>query len=90
MMHADIVEARGPESLGECVRQLSQADRDYFRRRAAQEAEAARAASCCEARLAHEALASAYRLLCSSRKAAADPHLASELSMFQFKPSPAD
>ena len=90
MGHADIVETGRHESLGECARRLTEADRDYFRRRAAQEAEAAYAASCCEARLAHEELASAYRLLCSSRKAAADPHLASELSMFQFSASPAD
>jgi hypothetical protein len=90
MMHANIVETRGTETLGECVRQLSQGDRDYFRRRAAEEAEAANAASCCEARMAHEELASAYRLLCSSRKAAADPHLTFELRMFQFNASPAD
>lgn len=87
MMHANIVETRRPEPLGECVRLLSQADRDYFRRRADEEAEAAIAASCCEARLAHEVLASAYRLLCSSRKGAADPHL-SPVSMFQFNPGP--
>jgi len=87
-MHANIVETRGPESLGGCAILLSRADRDYFRGRAAQEAEAAIVASCCEARLAHEELASAYRLLCSSRKGAADRHLAPELSMFQFNPRP--
>lgn len=89
-MHANIVETLRPEAPGERAKLLSQADRDYFRRRADEEAEAAEAASCCEARLAHEELASAYRMLCSSRKAAGDPHLPSELSIFQFKPRSAD
>ena len=46
--------------------QLSSGDRDYFRNRAAQEAEAARSAGCGEARIAHEKLATAYWKLCSS------------------------
>jgi hypothetical protein len=70
--------------------QLSAADRDYFRHRAAEEAEAANAASCGEARMAHEGLASAYRLLCSSRQGRAAPHLAPELAMFQFNGMSAD
>lgn len=90
MAQADIVQARGVESLGECVAQLSEADRDYYRRRAAQETEAASESSCCEARMAHEELAAAYRLLCSTGQCQADPHLASELTMFQFNPKPTD
>lgn len=90
MVHADIVEARGPESLGECVRQLCKADRDYYQRRAAQEAEAARASSCCEARMAHEEMAAAYRLLCSAGQGRDEPKLASDLILFQFNPKPAD
>jgi hypothetical protein len=88
MVHANIVETRRPEVLGECARLLSQADKDYFRRRADEEAEAADAAYCCEARMAHEELASAYRLLCSTRNGAADRHLAPELNIFQFRPEP--
>lgn len=89
MVHAVIVEARGPESLGDCVGQFSEADREYYRCRAAQEAEAARASSCCEARMAHEELAAAYRLLSSGRQGGANSQLASDLAMFQFNPKPA-
>lgn len=97
MMHADIVQtttpdpppARPEETLAWCTRGLTAADRNYFRRRAAQEAEASRASGCDEAKLAHEELATAYRLLCTPRKAPAQPHLASELAMFRFNPKPA-
>ena len=90
MVHAEIVEARGPEALRQCASELSQADRDYYRRRAAQEAEAARASSCCEARIAHQQLATTYRLLCAVREGPDEPQLASELAMFRFNPKPMD
>jgi hypothetical protein len=98
MMHAKILgtsdpdEKRNPlgEALAQRVEQLSPADRDYFGRRALQESKAARASSCPEARLAHEKLAEAYRLLCPLDGGHANPHLASELALFQFNPRPAD
>ena len=89
-MHANIVETRRPGAPGESAEPQSQADRDYFRHRADEEAKAADAASCCEARIAHEELACAYRQLCTSRNGAADPHLASELSIFQFNLKPGE
>lgn len=96
MMHAKIIEnpdqgrSQSNSKLSKCVKQLSSADRDYFRRRATQESEAAASASCCEARLAHEELAAGYLQLCRSNGAPADPHLASELVMFRFNPRPTD
>lgn len=96
MMHAKILEtpepdrARSNEQFAECVKQLSSADRDFYRRRAVQEDEASARAVCCEARLAHEELAAAYRQLCRSNGASADPHRASELAMFRFNPRPVD
>lgn len=96
MIHANIIEALGPdparsdETLERCTKRLSSTDMDYFHRRAAQEAEAAQAASCSEARLAHEEMAEAYRLLCRSQKSSSDPHLASELSALLFNSRPAD
>lgn len=86
MIHANIIEVLGPEparsdsSRERRTKHLSSTDRHYFHRRAGQEAEAARAASCSEARLAHEEMAQAYRLLCQSHKSSADPHLASEIA----------
>lgn len=96
MIHAKLVEESGPdrarsdETLEQCTRRLSSRERDYFRRRADQEVEAARLASCCEARLAHEELAEAYRLLCRSHNCQDDPHIASALSTFPERafPSP--
>ena len=98
MMHAKIIETPTPEEIqaqadqafAQCLEQLSSTDRAYYRRRAEQELEAVRSASCCEARIAHEELARAYRLLCSSSKARRDAHLASEMAMFQFNARPAD
>jgi len=96
MIHANIIEALGPdpvrsdETLERCTNRLSSTDMDYFHRRAAQEAEAAHAASCSEARLAHEEMAEAYRLLCRSQKSGSDPHLASELSALLFHSRLAD
>ena len=84
MNHANTIEGPGPdparsdETLDRSTKQLSSTEKDYLHRRAAQEAEAAQAASCTEARLAHEELAEAYRLLCRSDKNSAEPHLASE------------
>lgn len=96
MMHAKIIETpeqSGPTSndqFAECVKKLSSTDRDFYRRRAAQEDEAAASASCCEARLAHEELAAAYRQLCHSSGGPIDAHLASEMVMFLFNAKPAD
>ena len=96
MMHAKVIETpeqgREPSNneLAECLKQLTSVDRDYYRLRVAQEDEAARRASCDEARLAHEELAAAYRQLCQSDGAPVDPHLASELVMFRFNPKPTD
>lgn len=96
MIHANIIEEPGPsqagsdETLERCTMRLSSAERAYFHRRAGQEAEAAQAASCTEARLSHEEMAEAYRLLCRSHKSSADPHLASELSAFLFNARPTD
>jgi hypothetical protein len=69
---------------------MGSADVEYYRRRAAQEAEAARVAECCEARLVHEQMEEAYRLLCRSRSGDDNPHLASELSTFLFNPKSTD
>ena len=96
MMHAKILETPDPsraqsnDELAEYVKRLSSTDRDFYRRRAVQEDEAAARASCCEARLAHEELAAAYRQLCRSKGVPVDPHLASELAMFRFNRKPAD
>lgn len=96
MIHANVIRDPGPcqvgsnETLEQCTKRLSSAERDYFHRRAAQETEAAQAASCTEARLAHEAMAEAYWLLCRSHEGSADPHLASDLSMFLFNSRPTD
>ena len=96
MIYANVIRDPGPcqagsnETLEQCTKRLSSAESDYFHRRAAQEAEAAQAASCAEARLAHKELAEAYRLLCRSHKSSADPHLASELSAFLFNARPTD
>ena len=96
MIHAKIIDDPGPEQAGpdetleRCTKLLSSTERDYYHRRAAQEAGAAQAASCTEARLAHEEMAEAYRLLCRSHKSSADRHLASELSTFLFNPKPTD
>jgi hypothetical protein len=74
LIQTTITEDPGPvwtgsgEKLAQRMEQLCSIDLDYFRRRATQEAEAARAVSCCEARLAHEEMAEAYRLLCQSQK----------------------
>lgn len=69
MIHANITRdpvpcQAGSNRLEQWKKQLSSTERDYFCRRAAQEAEAAQAASCCEARRAHEEMAKAYWLLC--------------------------
>jgi hypothetical protein len=85
MMHANIVKLPVPELPDQCVRQLTAADRDYFRRRAAQEADAANLSSCTEAKMAHEELEAAYRLLCSTRRDLADPRPTSELAIFPSK-----
>jgi hypothetical protein len=96
MMHAKIIEDPGPgrseaaEALARCLEQLTLADRNYYRRRSNQEIEAARLASCCEARLAHQELAEAYQLLCGARECQGDPVLAPALSAFLFNPHPAD
>jgi hypothetical protein len=96
MAHAKILETRTrDQTLSDkaptpCARQLNPADRDYYRWRADEEAKAARAASCCEARLAHEGLATAYRRLCSPNGSHAENRLASEQSAFLFDPKPAD
>jgi hypothetical protein len=90
MVNAIVVEALVPETPRARVRPQSATERDYYCHRAAEEAKAANAASCGEARIAHEKLAAAYRLLCSSRQGWADPHLASEPAMFQFNPHPRD
>lgn len=96
MMHAKIIDDAIPgrpepaETLTRCLKQLSSADRDYFRRRSYQETEAARLASCCEARLAHEELAEAYQLLCGTRKCQDDQNLPATLPGFLFNPHPAD
>jgi hypothetical protein len=96
VIHAKIFEVPDREdpncedTLTQCVTRMSSADVDYYRRRADQEAEAARLAQCCEARLAHEQMAEAYRLLCRFRSTQDDPHLASELSTLLFKPQSTD
>ena len=98
MMHAMILETPAPDerkgqsekAFSQCLARLTPADRDYYRRRLAQEHDAARAASCCEARMAHEELARAYRLLSSANDKCDETHLASEPAMFQFNPKPAD
>jgi hypothetical protein len=61
------------EAISPSTKQLSSSDRDYYRRRATDEADAATKASCGEARIAHEQLATAYRRLCSSHGAHVDP-----------------
>ena len=71
-MHAKILETPKPaESKAQPTRafppfpaKTEPADRDYYHRRLAQEHDAAQAASCHEARMAHEELARAYSLLC--------------------------
>lgn len=95
MMHAKIIEDTGKlgkqEPSQEPTRRLerlSSDDREYYHRRSNQEAEAARIASCCEARLAHEELAEAYRLLCGSGKCQDAPQLSAMLPTFLFKPHP--
>jgi len=98
MMHAitfevpipDPRQVRSIEEAARCGKQLSSTGQDYFRRRIAQEVEAARNASSCEARIAHEKLAAAYRHLWSPNKVQADSDLASGSPMFRFNPSPAD
>lgn len=98
MMHANILETRAHDqdqvksekAFSHCVKRLNSADRDYFRRRAEEETEATRKAACCESRLAHEELARAYRLLCSSNDAYGEDHLTSELAMYQSNPKQAD
>jgi hypothetical protein len=98
MIHAIIVDEPRPDpsrvrpadTLAECVQHLSAADREYFQSRAVQESEAARDASCSEARVAHEELAKAYGQLCSSIEGRADQHLASDLAMFRFNSKPVD
>ena len=96
MMHAKIIEEPGPsrteptQRLIGRINGLSRADRDYYRLRATQEADAAHRASCIEARLAHQEMAEAYRLLCGSGKCQDDPHLAEELSVFLFDGKRAD
>jgi len=59
------VAAPSPERSGRSTRPLPGRpdDRDYYRRRLAQEYAAARAATTLEARSAHEQLAQAYRRL---------------------------
>lgn len=97
MMHAIIVETPLPgprriqpaEAPSQCAKQLSSADQDYFRRRAAQETEAAQMSGCCEARIAHEELALAYRRLCTSNKFKTNSELASLSPVFRFNPRPA-
>jgi len=89
MMHANTIEHPRPrreaaQSHTRYVKPLSSADRDYFRWRAIQEAEAARLASCCEARLAHEEMAEAYRLLCGLRKSQEGSHPTSGVAQFPF------
>lgn len=96
MMHAKILEIpdeRPTQSDGDlagCLKQLSAADRNYYRRRAIQEDEAAARAPCSEARLAHKDLAAAYWQLCRSKSDSANPHFASELAMFRFNSLPTD
>lgn len=63
---------------------MSSTERDYFHQRAVQEERAAEAASCNEARLAHEEMAVAYRFLCRAYKRNPDPPLGSERSAFSF------
>lgn len=70
MIHVNIIENPRPSlaamsaSLEQRTKRASSAEMAYFRRRAAQEAEAARTASCIQARRAHEEMAEAYRLRC--------------------------
>ena len=98
MMNAIIFETPIPDprqvrSIDEstrCGKQLRSTDEDYFRRRAVQEVEAARDATCCEARIAHEKLAAAYRHLWSSNMVQADSDLASGSPMFRFNPRSVD
>ena len=96
MINANIIEDPGPDltrsdrPLERRTHRLSSTERDYFRRRAIHEAEAARAAACSEARLAHEEMAEAYWLLCRSRQSRAHPHSASELAIVLRNSKPTD
>ena len=97
MMHGNIVETpsqhpfpdRPAEAFYRHLSQLTATDRDYFRRRAAQEDEAAQASLCSEARIAHEELAAAYRQLCSPG-APDQSHLVTDQTMFRCNPKPTD
>jgi hypothetical protein len=60
------------ETFAHRAPQTVTSDEDYFRRRAAQELEAARATSCDKARKAHEEMAQAYRSLCRSPESGSD------------------
>lgn len=90
MIHAKMHET--PDRVRTCSdgaflhrqKQLSSAELDYYRRRAVEEIEAARNASCREARMAHEELAAAYRMLCTSHETKRDLRFASDPKMFRF------
>lgn len=96
MMHAAIVKSPFPDTRrdrpdeGQCAKHLDKAEREYYHRRASQEAHAAREATCREARLAHEELATAYQLLCSSNGPEVNRHPVPGPAMFQFNFRPAD
>lgn len=96
MIHVTIVEDPEPneseshEGSARCLKQFSSADRDYYRRRAEQEREAARKAAGCEARLAHEEMESMYRELGSADSTRIDPESAAELPAFPLNSKPAD
>lgn len=57
------------------VKNMGAKDRAYFLKRALQEQEAARVATCAEARERHEELAVAYRLRCRMDVSSSDPQI---------------
>lgn len=91
MIHSSVTEEPGFDraerdewaALGASL--LSPADQEHYRKRATEEAEAARAATCREARLAHEELAAAYRKLASPSEYGSEFN---RLAAFSFSPSP--
>lgn len=93
MIHSSINEEPGPdrtewdERAAQGASQLTPADQEHYRKRATEEAEAARVATCREARLAHEELAAAYRKLGSPSESGTEPN---RLAAFSFSPRPID
>lgn len=93
MIHSSIIEEPAPdrtewdEWAAQGASLPSQADQEHYRKRAREEAEAARAATCREARLAHEELAAAYRKLGSFSESGTEPN---RPAAFSFSPRPTD